>query len=194
MSKNLRRVKDMLDGNYKHKIQSGYTPDTPDRKVGDKWIDSDDVIPTLMFHGTADLIVPFNWGFPFTIDIALPIVYGSNAIHGRLNELNINNEFHPAEGELHEYWGTVNGNWFGGPNENYDEIKATSYNFLYSLLDNIQIGDVNGDGVLNILDIVMIVNMLLDNEYSNIADINTDGFINILDIVMLVNILVDELQ
>jgi hypothetical protein len=43
MSKNLRRVKDMLDGNYKHKIQSGYTPDTPDRKVGDKWIDSDDV-------------------------------------------------------------------------------------------------------------------------------------------------------
>jgi len=43
MGKNTQRVQDMLDGNYKHKIQSGYTPDTPDRKVGDKWIDSDDV-------------------------------------------------------------------------------------------------------------------------------------------------------
>ena len=43
MSKNLQRVQDMLDGNYKNKIQVGYSKTEETRKVGDKWIDSDGV-------------------------------------------------------------------------------------------------------------------------------------------------------
>ena len=43
MGKNTQRVKDMLDGNYKHKIQSGYTPTEETRKVGDKWVDADGI-------------------------------------------------------------------------------------------------------------------------------------------------------
>ena len=45
MSKNLRKVQDMLDGNYKTKIQVGAIPDNvhEGRKVGDKWTDSDGV-------------------------------------------------------------------------------------------------------------------------------------------------------
>mgnify|MGYP003154971604 CR=1 FL=1 len=43
MSKNLQKVQDMLDGNFKTKIQSGYTPTQEEHKVGDKWIDSDGV-------------------------------------------------------------------------------------------------------------------------------------------------------
>ena len=43
MGKNLQRVKDMLDGNYKHKTQVGYTHTEEEHKVGDKWIDSDGV-------------------------------------------------------------------------------------------------------------------------------------------------------
>ena len=43
MSKNLQKVQDMLDGNYKTKIQSGYTHYEKQRKVGDKWTDSDGV-------------------------------------------------------------------------------------------------------------------------------------------------------
>ena len=42
MGKNIQKVKDMLDGNYKHKIQSGYTPTEEKRKIGDIWTDSDD--------------------------------------------------------------------------------------------------------------------------------------------------------
>ena len=96
--------------------------------IGDlDWIDIDDQIPTILFHGTADPIVPFESGFPFTIDIALPIVYGSNLIHDRLNEQNITNELHAENGELHEYWGAVNGNWFGGPNNYFEQIKNDSY-------------------------------------------------------------------
>ena len=43
MGKNIQRVKDMLDGNYKHKIQSGYTPTEEKREVGDIWTDADGI-------------------------------------------------------------------------------------------------------------------------------------------------------
>jgi len=99
------------------------------------WIDADDTVPAIMFHGTLDPIVPFNAGFPFVFDIALPIVYGSNLIHDRLDEVGIENELHAESGELHEYWGTVNGNWFLGPNEYFDQIQSDSYSFLYNYLD-----------------------------------------------------------
>ena len=67
-----------------------------------------------MFHGSLDPVVPFNSGYPFTIDIALPLVYGSNLIHDKLNSLNIENQFFVGENEGHEYcafkrymvWGT----------------------------------------------------------------------------------------
>ena len=55
-----------------------------------------------MFHGDLDPIVPFNSGYPFTIDIALPVVYGSNLIHERLNDLGIENQLYVGENELHE--------------------------------------------------------------------------------------------
>jgi len=104
--------------------------------IGDlDWIDADDTVPAIMFHGTADPIVPFNSGFPFTLDIALPIVYGSNLIHDRLYELGIEHELHAESGLLHEYWGTVNGNWFGGPNEYFYQIQTDAYSFLYNYLD-----------------------------------------------------------
>jgi len=43
MSKNLAKVQDMLDGNYKNKIQVGVGDQEVEqtRQVGDKWVDSD---------------------------------------------------------------------------------------------------------------------------------------------------------
>ena len=53
-------------------------------------------------------------------------------------------------------------------------------------------GDINYDGIANILDIVGLVSFVLENieftdEQQVIADMNIDGVINILDIVQLVN-------
>ena len=160
--------------------------------IGDlNWIDQDDNIPTLMFHGTADPIVPFNSGYPFTIDIALPIVYGSNLIYERLQELNIDSELY-APTELHEYWGAVNGNWIGGPNEYFDQIKSDSYNFLYNYLDVFELGDLNQDSNINIQDIIITLNLVLNNQYDNLADINLDEVVDILDVVQLVNIVLNN--
>ena len=66
--------------------------------------------------------------------------------------------------------------------------RANKYSLDY--LQNTAPGDVNLDGVLNILDMVLIVNMIIANEYNVDADINEDQILNILDVVILVNILV----
>ena len=44
MSKNIRKVQDMVDGNFKHKIQvsmTDYTNVHANRKLGERWFDSD---------------------------------------------------------------------------------------------------------------------------------------------------------
>ena len=49
-------------------------------------------------------------------------------------------------------------------------------------------GDVNGDEILNVLDIVVLLSMILGQlEPDFIGDMNQDGIINILDVVILVN-------
>ena len=62
------------------------------------------------------------------------------------------------------------------------------HNFLPVNDSGIQ-GDLNGDGMINIQDLIILVNMILDDEYSTIADLNEDGVVNILDIIIYVNII-----
>ena len=72
----------------------------------------------------------------------------------------------------------------------HEEVQQDIY--IYS--NNINFGDVNQDGIINILDIINIVNIILGNyspstfEYQ-LADFNNDNDINILDIISIVNII-----
>ena len=61
------------------------------------------------------------------------------------------------------------------------------------IADNYISGDINGDEILNVLDIVLMINMILNNEYSVVADVNEDESINVLDVVLMVNILIGGL-
>ena len=54
-------------------------------------------------------------------------------------------------------------------------------------------GDLNGDGMIDVLDIIILINMILYGEYSTTADLNEDGVINILDIVIYRNIILGNL-
>ena len=56
------------------------------------------------------------------------------------------------------------------------------------------LGDINNDGNIDVLDVVILVNYILNGDTSELdgADINNDGVINVLDIVALVNIILSS--
>ena len=53
------------------------------------------------------------------------------------------------------------------------------------------IGDINADGDVNILDVVLLANAVLTGNYLSEGDINGDGMNNVLDIVGMINIILD---
>lgn len=58
-------------------------------------------------------------------------------------------------------------------------------------------GDVNGDEILNVLDVVTLVNFVVgsvipENWQFNSADMNSDSILNVLDIVLLINDILSE--
>ena len=56
--------------------------------------------------------------------------------------------------------------------------------------DGFILGDMNGDGNLDVLDAVALMNMILNGEEINPAgDMNGDGVYNVLDVVLLANII-----
>ena len=73
----------------------------------------------------------------------------------------------------------------------YSVHRAIKYTDSY--FNNYIIGDINGDEILNVLDIVIMINMILSNEFSEVADVNEDGFPDVLDVVLMINILVGGL-
>ena len=65
---------------------------------------------------------------------------------------------------------------------------------LIELIEQIPIdqipGDMNTDGGINVLDIVLISNLIFINEYDETGDVNMDGILNVLDIVLLINVII----
>ena len=70
-------------------------------------------------------------------------------------------------------------------------IEAAIDDFSVSIFDtNSDLsGDLNGDGLLNVLDVVVMVNLVLANDCPDSADMNADGSCNVLDVVILVNLI-----
>jgi len=54
------------------------------------------------------------------------------------------------------------------------------------------LGDINYDGLLNVIDIIAIINLILDDIYIVRADLNSNGIVDIVDIIALVNIVLDS--
>ena len=75
-------------------------------------------------------------------------------------------------------------------NSNYNSIDSDNISFSISIQTDIT-GDVNGDSLVNVQDIVVTVNLALNNQYNSYADINADNSIDILDVVQLVNIILE---
>jgi hypothetical protein len=66
-----------------------------------------------------------------------------------------------------------------------------------NLIDSCEesLGDINGDGAFDVLDVILMINIILtvENDYTicqeDASDMNSDGVIDILDVILLVNII-----
>ena len=53
-------------------------------------------------------------------------------------------------------------------------------------------GDVNGDGNVNVGDIMAVINVMATNAYDDKADVNQDGKVNVGDIMAVINIMAEK--
>ena len=124
--------------------------------------------------------VTLNWKYssedgPFS---QVELVHNSdNTYLGAFPALNLNS--------LIEYFITatnLDGNTVSHPNAGWH---------LFTTLD-FMLGDINEDTFINVQDIVLVINLVLSQQYNNLADLNSDGTIDVLDVVLIINIILDN--
>jgi len=69
---------------------------------------------------------------------------------------------------------------------------ARALKYGYDYFNAFQIGDINSDDVINILDVIQIMNAILSSEFNSAGDMNNDGILNVLDVIALINIILNE--
>ena len=67
-------------------------------------------------------------------------------------------------------------------------------NLLAGDCDDWQLGDINSDNIINVLDIINLINYILNTVMPNeceylVSDLNNDSNLDILDVVLMVNII-----
>ena len=77
---------------------------------------------------------------------------------------------------------------------NFIPHASTFYNFYIG--ETLISGDINSDGIINVLDVILTVNFILEetsptNEEFWTADLNQDFNINIQDIILMINIIIN---
>jgi hypothetical protein len=104
-----------------------------------------------------------------------------------------------CEWELIQCWGSTGYCWC--VDENGIEIEGTSMPSWEGYPDcedfnTFLAGDVNFDGVINVLDIVLMISFIVgdppdENQYIS-GDINDDGELNVLDIVEIISLIINS--
>ena len=140
---------------------------------------SSEVIDYANFGGELDSVI-LNWKYssedgPFA---QIPLQAESSNIYGvEFPLLNANSTI--------EYFiraTNSNGNVVSHPNAGWHIFDTLA----------VTLGDVNQDTIINIQDIILIVNIILNNEYNIGADMNNDNSVNVADIILVVNIILNN--
>jgi len=74
-------------------------------------------------------------------------------------------------------------------NSNYNNLESNDIIFSILTEELNLLGDVNFDGNLNVLDVVILVNLIFENEYNITVDLNDDQTLDVIDVVLLVNLI-----
>ncbi len=131
---------------------------------------------------------PETWEWIYTGDITTPMQGGAFRLP---NGNTLITQTHTAtvievDSEGNELWSFTHEG-----ESSYWIARCEKYSPDY--LGNLLLGDMNSDGSLNVLDVVILANLILDGDTSNPAgDLNQDGSQNILDIVILINLILNS--
>ena len=157
-------------------------------------------IPIIHLHGTSDAVVNY---YPPSFDYALTVgesiefwsEYNSltdesvESINSNVEVYTYYNESNSTKFVHYKVYGGGH-EWFGSPwavNWGFNTSEVLVDFFLqYELSDfiNTQLdGDINQDSFVNIQDIILVINLVINNEYNTLADLNFDEIIDVLDIV-----------
>jgi len=92
--------------------------------------------PMIMFHGTNDIVVNYECSKPFSgVILVAPTTCGSRVMDSLMTAHNMPHELHTAQGEGHEYWGALNGDWTSsGPNAYWEDIISETADYFYELM------------------------------------------------------------
>ncbi|MCH2022771.1 MAG: carboxylesterase family protein [Saprospiraceae bacterium] len=102
-----------------------------------KWLyQGNNKAPIIMFHGTNDLIVDYKCAKPFSnVVIVAAETCGTYMMDSVLTAHNMLHEAYYGQGQNHEYWGALNGEWLpGGPNAYWPDIIQKTADFFYNLM------------------------------------------------------------
>ena len=155
--------------------------------VGDyNWIIPGDV-PIVSIHGDEDTVVPYGDGLITLFGLNMQ-VYGSYIINETMLALDNHSALYTFSGYDH--------NPFSSSNQAMDITIEFIRDFMVDLvcpLEGSAMGDLNSDGLLNVQDIIILVNIILEVTDSNdFADLSGDGIINILDVIQLMNMILNN--
>ena len=126
--------------------------------------------------------------------------------HGNMGGLNLTSydnlmqgglsgdEVIPYDYESSELWQRINSGQMPPGN---NDLSDTQVNLIAQWINeganhNYSMGDINSDGIVNILDVIGLINIILGLSNENpFGDLNNDNVYNILDVVLLVNYILD---
>jgi hypothetical protein len=131
----------------------------------------------------------FDWQFWYSPEYMIHLPQGSVVHASCIYDNTSANPDNPNDPPEWTFWGeSTTEEMFFVPFRYVDYEEGDENIYLGD--DQSLIGDVNGDGDLNVLDVVSLVGVILNGGNETAAcDVNGDGEINILDVVSLVNLI-----
>ena len=154
---------------------------TTSKKMWDDGTHGDDIAGDHIYT----LILTYDESASISQECKFGIKGGDNESSYGLNHYeNIN----PLDPNIHVYWGSINPIF-------YDSWDYDSNQPIFDFCESN--GDTNQDGIINVVDIVLMVNTIINNlelseQESCLFDLNNDSIINVIDIVALVNIILES--
>ena len=135
--------------------------------------------------------IPLTGSFYFVLDMVVKnqVIYAMNSLSDFFISNNMGENWVNADDG-------INDNSLYSMHLDMDDYLYVGGRYLHRSIQNISgniSGDINLDGIINILDVIEIITLILENTaYNGLADLNSDGLINVMDVIQLVNIILSS--